>query len=236
MSQFDLITLTGADERTSVKQLEELVSGDARVEIGLLYTASPENRYRYPSRDWLASTAAALSGRCAIHICGGTARKQFLAGDLHDVVSHAARIQVNGVVQEEDAFALAQRTQGRNQELIFQLNAANRGLLANASISASFLVDSSGGRGLSPEHWVKPQTANRVGFAGGLGPDNLLAELTRIALVASPGAWVDMEGKLRRDDWFDINLARECVRLFNHARDTASRLRERLQRVGSADH
>ena len=77
----------------------------------------------------------------------------------------------------------------------------------------ALLVDGSGGRGVSPESWARPETYKQVGFAGEMGPENLALELPRIALVAASESWVDMEGKLRPADWFDIGVARECVSL-----------------------
>ena len=97
-----LITLTGADERTDIDALVELVRTNPLVEIGLLYTATPEGRPRYPSRAWLRDAATALSGRCAIHVCGGGTRRELLAGELGDLTRHAPRV-LNGILGVEEA-------------------------------------------------------------------------------------------------------------------------------------
>jgi phosphoribosylanthranilate isomerase len=89
-------------------------------------------------------------------------------------------------------------------------------LLAVDAPNHSLLVDGSGGRGLSPERWVKPTTSKRVGFAGGLGPDNISAEYARIKEVAEGDFWIDMEGKLRdENDWFDTEKAYRMLRNLN---------------------
>jgi phosphoribosylanthranilate isomerase len=76
------------------------------------------------------------------------------------------------------------------------------------------LVDASGGRGISPVEWVRPPTDKRVGFAGGLGPDNLEQELPRILDVSRFGDWIDMETGLRDDDdWFDVERARAVLEI-----------------------
>lgn len=59
------------------------------------------------------------------------------------------------------------------------------------------LVDASGRRGGARAEWPLLKTRHAVGFAGGLGPDALCAELPPIRAVARPGWWVDMEGRLR---------------------------------------
>jgi hypothetical protein len=65
---------------------------------------------------------------------------------------------------------------------------------------------------MSPEQWDRPDTCKPVGFAGGLGPNNILVEIQRISSVATGNWWVDMEGKLRdKNDWFDLTKAMAVV-------------------------
>lgn len=206
------ITLTGADERTDVQQLISLVDRYPEVEVGLLYTATPEGRNRYPSLPWLKTAAKALAGRCAVHVCGGTARRQLIAGDLDELTGYAPRIQVNGILTADELVACAARV----GTLITQHHDKNASLVAVSLPNHSLLIDGSGGRGISPTGWFPPVTHKPVGFAGGMGPDNLTAELGRILPVAKDNAWVDMEGKLRtEEDWFNIELADYCAMVFS---------------------
>ncbi|MEJ6003822.1 hypothetical protein [Paucibacter soli] len=206
------ITLTGADERTDLDGLVDLADRFTEVEIGLLYTVTPEGRPRYPSRDWLSRAASALSGRCAIHVCGMGARRELIAGDLADLTRHAPRVQVNGGLQVEEAEALASLV----GTLMTQHNIANGSLLGVQARNHAILIDASGGRGTSPDSWVLPATEKQIGFAGGMGADNLFAEYTRISSLARPGSWSDMEGKLRIDDWFSLELAARCAEIHRH--------------------
>lgn len=221
------ITLTGADERTDVARLVDLVQRHPALEVGLLYTATPEGRPRYPSLDWLQRTAAALSGRCAVHVCGTRARQQLIAGELEALTAHAPRIQVNGLLTADDVVACAERV----GTLITQHHDKNAALASIVVRNHALLVDASGGRGVMPEAWCRPRTVKAVGFAGGLGPDNLARELGAIGRVATASSWVDMEGKLRtiRDDqmdWFDIGLAEHCAAVFDaHVAKPARRAR-----------
>lgn len=202
-TKLSTVTLTGADERTDIHRLVKLTQDHPYLEIGLLYTATPEGRNRYPSLEWLQTASRAMPGRCAIHICGTGARQQLRDGALARVVGNAWRVQVNGSVHPDEVQGLAKRV----PILITQHNDKNRGL-ANARIAVNhrLLVDGSGGTGRSPERWARPTTHLQVGFAGGLGPDNIQTELAKIHAVAKGRYWIDLEGKLRTDDWFDVAL------------------------------
>lgn len=203
------ITLTGADERTDVQDLVRLAHDYPEVEIGLLYTATPEGRPRYPSRHWILHAATALSGRVAIHVCGRGARHELSEGGMADLIFHAPRIQVNGRIEAAEAEWLSSLV----GTLITQHNESNTQLLDVRAPNHVLLMDASGGRGVSPEAWTPPDTPKLIGFAGGMGPDNLAVEYPRISQVARPGSWSDMEGKLRENDWFSLRLARQCADL-----------------------
>lgn len=208
------ITLTGADESTDIEQLVELLNRFPAVEVGLLYTATPEGRARYPSRDWLRRAAGELTERVAIHVCGGGARQELLSGNLSDLTRHAPRVQVNGPVAVSEAEVLARLV----ATLITQHNESNLPLLEVRARNHALLIDASGGRGLSPQAWEPPVTEKLVGFAGGMGPENLAAEYARIYPVSKTGSWVDMEGKLRVDDHFSMALAVQCAGIHHDCR------------------
>jgi len=219
------ITLTGADERTSIDDLVNLLVDFPHLEIGLLYTANPEGRNRYPSLEWLHKAIDALQGGSAVHICGGSARKQLLGGELTRLLAPVSRIQVNGVITADEvkaaSVAIEHPWHPQNRQVITQHQIDNAYLSTLSTFLTSdthaLLVDGSGGRGLSPDKWIRPDSSKRIGFAGGLGPDNLAAELPKIAAIASEHgrSWVDMEGRLRLGDWFDVGLARECAAVFH---------------------
>lgn len=201
------ITLTGADESTDIDALVQMSNDFPDAEFGLLYTTTPEGRPRYPSRDWLVNSATKLSGRVAIHVCGGGARRELLAGHMADLIRHAPRVQVNGKLTVEEAETLASLV----GTLITQHNDTNKDLLQVRASNHVVLIDASGGRGVSPSQWVPPVTDKAIGFAGGMGPDNLEHEYRRIEPLSKAGAWSDMEGKLRVDGWFNLALARRCA-------------------------
>lgn len=204
------ITLTGADERTSIESLVMLA--DMGAEIGLLFSLSPEGRNRFPSLSWILEVADTLKDRVALHVCGSGARKLLFSGHLCEVTGWVGRVQVNGRVSVGELECLLGALPGKT--IITQHNAGNESLLGVVGEHV-VLVDGSGGRGLLPEEWCAPSTEKAVGFAGGLGPQTLWEELPKILLVAREGWWVDMEGKLRdADDWFDMGLATLAVQIW----------------------
>lgn len=137
---------------------------------------------------------------------GSSVMRQILVSDdtpmtvkaIHDLmegsllVSGFQRIQVNGLLEIPDVRYLC-RLYPRHT-IITQHTPQNRYLLAVDAENHALLVDGSGGRGISPSAWNQPATEKAVGFAGGLGPDNLATELQTIRRIARPGWWADMEG------------------------------------------
>lgn len=208
-TKLSTVTLTGADERTDIGRLVKLADDHPYLEIGLLYTATPEGRNRYPSLDWLMKASTALQGRCAIHVCGSGARQQLRDGLLARLIGYAWRVQVNGTVHPDEVLALANRV----PILITQHNANNIALATTRiAVNHRLLVDGSGGTGRSPGRWERPATHLQVGFAGGLGPDNIGSEARKIHAVAKGRYWIDLEGKLRTDDWFDLSLCERFLK------------------------
>jgi hypothetical protein len=90
--------------------------------------------------------------------------------------------------------------------------------------NVSFLFDESKGTGVVAAEWPNPPANARFGYAGGLGPKTLEAQLAKMLLKTNPlgeegkpvEIWVDMESSLRtvlkdNTDIFDVNKAMECV-------------------------
>ena len=70
-----------------------------------------------------------------------------------------------------------------------------------------YLFDSSGGRGIeSFDLWPEPSGQPfRVGYSGGLGPDNISRAVAFAEKHKDVPMWFDMESKLRTGSHFDIN-------------------------------
>jgi len=209
------ITFTGADPSCSRVELFSLLEADPRVELGFLYSVSREGIGRYPPFAWIKETVRDIEsvyggGRVALHVCG-RARSDLLQGKKLAVpIWSFRRLQLNGMflgeqigelrrfIGEGDAFSCITQFDS-NQELHDTVRRPGH----------QVLFDASGGRGVLREEWPKALPDHICGYAGGLGYRNLRTELPRIAAVAGPKYWVDMEGSLRdEDDRFSVARAR----------------------------
>jgi len=201
------LTMTGVDIKTDISQLPR------DMEVGVLVSYKAGDRPRYPSRDErlvILTKLQSLGIPISVHFCGSVSRADLMYGQPSEPF-YAQRIQVNGNVSEAELRLLC--TKYPHHEIITQHNDWNAPLLAVPCVNHSVLVDASGGRGLTPAEWVAPETDKRVGFAGGLGLDNIDTEFWRILTVAKENSWIDMEGKLRDDcDWLDMSVVKSVWR------------------------
>ena len=217
------ITLTGADDSVTIDDLLVLKDLSYRVEIGILYTYDPEGRPRHPTVEKIEEMVDRLGDRCAIHVCGGRARRALFEDPIPLWLRLAGRIQVNGIVLPEELLQLTDRYQC----IITQHTPENAGLemLEDLHGRHDILVDGSGGRGILPDRWVTPFTSKTtftpftsktIGYAGGLSPTNLASQLDRITPNHAMFWWVDMESSLRTfGDRFCPALAVQAVQEFH---------------------
>jgi phosphoribosylanthranilate isomerase len=73
--------------------------------------------------------------------------------------------------------------------------------------SVDWLFDASSGRGIAPAAWPA-HPGRRVGYAGGIKPDNVL-DVIRAGVGAAGPYWIDMESGVRTDDRFDLTKCRQ---------------------------
>jgi hypothetical protein len=146
-------------------------------------------------------------------VCGHPAVKE-VSLDLVDVTSFY-RIQINGRYPAGQLAAICRLHKGHN--IVAQYFGDNDEILRIDEPNLSILVDGSGGNGILPTRWPKLDTDLPVGFAGGIGPHNMLQEVLRIRSVAREGWWVDMESYLRVDEWFSLRKVQQALDAFNKA-------------------
>ncbi|MBY0464784.1 MAG: hypothetical protein K2W33_07545 [Burkholderiales bacterium] len=223
-------TLTGVDERTDLRQVVQLSAEFPFVEWGFLYSPKRQGQPgRYPPVEMMARCFQSLpsSVDVAMHVCGDGVHRLLEGGSIERdllamIESRGGRIQLNfnQLRSPADLNKLAALMLDQaGTTFITQHNSANADvwtyLADRGANNHAVLFDASGGQGIPCLNWPAPLPV-ACGYAGGLGPDNIQAEILRIAAVADGRKiWIDMENKLRstRDgcDWFDLAACRRCL-------------------------
>ncbi len=234
----DRVTMTGPDDHTDPRALFDLSQEFPFVEWGILVSASQSGKSpRFPGFTWIERLLEHnYPLKLSLHMCGRWVR-EVLKGQVSfgSISEKFHRTQLNFHAEntecDPEQFFEALLYLGSGQ-YIFQIdgNGGNAHLdalwdridLHNSNMSAVPLFDISGGAGILPTEWPKPQwmqddsTYCYHGYAGGLGPDNLATEIPRILTAAGPDCpriWIDMETKVRTDEVFDLAKVRKCLEI-----------------------
>jgi hypothetical protein len=232
------VTITGADDSIAPEELIRLAGDFPFVEWGILISRKQIGTSRFPSYKWLQELMHLYNrvGRVlpiSMHLCGGYVRDFFngeftFLNDLPILWPMFRRVQLNshGEPHTWSADPVAQFIRAHpDKQFIFQYDNVNTDLLEvlcqptyNLKNVAA-LYDLSHGAGILPEEWPKPLAFCPVGYAGGLGPDNLATQIPLIEnLVGDTPIWIDMETKVRSftnhmpsQEVFDLNKVRACL-------------------------
>ena len=216
------LTFTGVDEATDLEALSALWRAYPKAEFAVLAgsaTARPGTKARFPGPERieaLATLARALGRRAALHLCGPYARAANAgrSAQIETMARGFARVQVNAREGDYDTVrlaALGRKIPGHPQ-IIVQTRAAPPRAPNEWGLAALF--DRSGGRGEEAiETWRAPATRDgRVGYAGGLGPDNIARALERVR-GWGVSTWLDMESGVRSAERFDLaKVGAVCAR------------------------
>lgn len=220
------VTFTGADDNTNIQDMIDLSNEHSIIEFGILYSKERQGTPRYPSMEWIEELTAKAEESSswislALHVCGKTNIENLLhfREPFPNIASSFTRVQLNFMYKNhslKDLTNFMEKCTGEMWDVIIQDNDANEGLEILESIHTGFgmLQDSSGGRGVTPGGWRMPKTG-LYGFAGGLGPDNILEHLPTFEKLMheSEGIfWIDMETKLRdAEDKFSLDICRQVI-------------------------
>lgn len=192
----------------------------------------------------LSSVAAKSNGRMklAAHLCGSRVN-EVLAGDdsfLKKLLKWGfQRVQINAtavngvntakLAESVDTFLMVVRSHP-HLEFILQKNEETKPLWEGVLIlcskegtatvgiptNVSMLVDESKGTGILASSWPTPPIEYEIGYAGGIGPENIAEVLDAVMLAANGRAiWIDMESSLRSTkngkDIFDLDKCYEVI-------------------------
>lgn len=229
------VTITGADDETDPLALQELSARYPFVEWGILIGS--ESGQRFPSIEWIhrlikCREDSGNAMKLSLHVCGRPLREiasgvSHLDRALGPALYAFQRVQLNwhgvrmanGVGENVLKAFCGLDGFGWDPTLIFQLDGVNDQLFREPSrrFACVGLLDRSHGAGIMPNEWPSPLVDIGCGWAGGLGPENLEAELPKIAAKAHRALdyWIDMETNVRTDDGriLDLQHVNDCLQI-----------------------
>lgn len=199
MKKPEFITFTGIDDRTCLGKADQLARRYP-IEWGILFSYNNKDA-RYPSLQTI-DEAMQITGKKSVHLCGRASREFHKKASLPEIVyknlSKIDRMQING-------FDYLPYGYFHGVFLISQCKEFNH------CSSGYQLFDTSGGCGKFPDAIPKPKTNGLVGYAGGIGPETVEKYLK---LIESDNCfWIDMEGKVRTNGWFDLNKVEQVCEI-----------------------
>lgn len=230
------VTLTGADDNTDIEQLFDLSREFQFVEWGILI-GKEKPCPRYPSNDWMHKLKDRFSktphANFAVHICSGELDKMLnnsaYPGCFEKMGPELfSRAQLNihswpiSIDECYNVIKAIRKMDNPLTEFICQVANYNNWVsnwMSKCGINATSVYDMSGGKGVLPLEWPVPDPAwKKVGYAGGLGPENIVEQLEKIKIAAGKiDFWVDMESSLRKvdknGDRFDLEKCRQVLQL-----------------------
>ena len=204
------VTFTGVDDYTNLSELQKIQKDYPIAEFGVLVTAKWEQYQRCLNPKTIPSLGDyELNLSC--HLCGRVARA-VLHNDFNEAIELVKkfdvfkRCQLNIAKEEtEDELdidvpetldeLIIQQPSVDNCDLFYKIKNRNK---------MSVLIDGSGGEGIKTD--LKTLKVDfKVGYAGGLNPDNIEETLEKLFNDENVGDfWVDMETGCRTDEKFDL--------------------------------
>jgi hypothetical protein len=225
-----IVTMTGADDSIRPESLIELTVRYPFVEWAILFSRSSQGHNRFPTLEWVKQlvklkATVAPQMKLSAHLCGAYVR-ELLRGEIDfineigEVWPAFERVQINthGQPHGYDEKRMVETLNiWPDKEFIFQYDEVNDAQLMaahRAGVKCSALFDLSHGAGILPEKWPLPMEGIKCGYAGGIGPNNIVEQVVKILpLVKGLESWIDMETKIRaeNDQLFSLLKVQECL-------------------------
>lgn len=228
------ITFTGIDAHTDLQELHDIQMRYPIAEFGVLTSYHWfENGNRYLDPYLIDTQLGGRSLKLALHVCGRAACDAALGwwnmiekmtwGNLN--LFH--RVQLNIANRTDSPAAITKCPKKSGLEIIIQQRDAQHLQVYEATFEKfrhrtcsdycpfSVLLDASGGQGIdTPITIAPPFTAPKIGYAGGINPDNVADKLTYLFENVHTGEfWIDMESGVRTNDWFDLGKVRQVLEI-----------------------
>lgn len=235
----------GADDSVKPEDLIDIAKSYPLVEFGVLFRPDKEGTPRYATRKWVEHLAACKPKEMlmAAHLCGSRVN-DILDNKGDDFVAELqkwgfGRVQINATaVNGVDTSNLGGSVEAvaklmlrfNSLEFIIQKNEETKALWQGLldyfddslilPTNMSLLVDESKGTGVLSSSWPKATDyAFPIGYAGGIGPDNIDRVISEVQEAAGGESfWIDMESSLRSretngdgTDVFDLEKCRIVI-------------------------
>lgn len=234
----EILAFTGVDKRVIFNDLVKICAKYPKVEFGILVGSSSgsEDHGIFPSLNVVRSFRRASQWKewkSALHLCGRWSREVTSAdgatGVTYDLCSGFDRIQINlhgdyfdpryieAAAAPIKAFADNLAELNPDVRVILQ----HRGPWSEVPVihpNVEYLFDRSEGGGRAAFHeWPDPaDDKRRYGYAGGIGPDTIGEAMAFVNRFPTVRMWLDMEGRVRSDGWFDLKKVRSvCEQAFS---------------------
>ena len=224
------VMISGADDTVSPEDLRLLSLKYPFVQWGILHSCTARGTSRYPSAAWLKELhdVRYVDMYLVAHLCGTMARSFATFRGEYVPYYDAVQLDLNGeMVPDEDTFC-SDLDRLSVIKVILQVPsmdvAVDRALshlhrTAQRQSPLGFVIDASRGNGrYHPGAWGRPHEAfRRIGYAGGITPDNVAQAFTTVSNLVSMApcaaqngqVWIDMETGVRtkdeHGDRFDLN-------------------------------
>ena len=216
------ITFTGVDAKTNLKVLDKIQKKYPMAEFGVLTSYHwYENGNRYLDPSMIGNLGDNLN--LALHVCGklahnaATGRWGTLDLHLDGQLNKFRRIQLN-IAEREDNPKRVCLPMYSFQEIVIQTKNSDKLDIYKETVNMynskqfSTLIDASGGCGIDTPLKVC-HSKGKIGYAGGINPDNVADKLRFLLKNISMGEfWIDMESGVRTDDWFDIDKVEDVLK------------------------
>ena len=216
-----LVTITGADNNTSIEQMVKMSQENSNLEWAILVNLAKPGTARNPDSLWRNQfLQQAKAFPKAAHLCGKETFQVLLKNDeqTQKLLSELAlydRVQCN-INSKSDDFDDVQVATVWSMlldagiKVIIQYQERKKNLVhafmqilqeQDRLWMVEILHDSSCGTGQTPEKWAEPLSFAEVanGWAGGLTPENVFTSLQDISTKAEGALpyWIDMETGVR---------------------------------------
>ena len=227
----DHITFTGVDEKTSFRHIVNLNKLYPKVEFAVLVGSQtgiprapifPRLEFVYEFKDFCIRED--IQG--SIHLCGQFARAvyegEMATRSIYQLCGGFYRVQVNisQTILMAPHSAVPLRLAGFAEsvyaEAVILQHQRHWSQVPVKHPFIEYLFDPSGGRGISSAAWPAPISGlGRIGYAGGLGPDNIDRALSVAKDYPGIPLWFDMESGLRTNGLFDLDKVHEvCIKVW----------------------